>query len=103
MLYLDQSDDAPHLSVRERQILERVALGRSAKEVAVELGIAHRTVERHIENARYKMRARNKTHMIAKAVIAGELVLAAHAPGSHDGGASEQRFLFGNGQVAGQS
>lgn len=75
MLYLDHSDDAPRLSLRERQILQRVAEGRSAKEVAVELGIAHRTVERHIENARYKMRARNKTHMIAKAVICGELIL----------------------------
>jgi LuxR family transcriptional regulator, transcriptional regulator of spore coat protein len=80
MSYLDEADDAPHLSLRERQILERVALGRSAKEVAVELGIAYRTVERHIENARYKMRARNKTHMIAKAVIYGELVLTAERP-----------------------
>ena len=80
MVYLEQGDDAPHLSMRERQILERVALGRSAKEVAIELGIAHRTVERHIENARNKMRARNKTHMITKAVICGELVLAAGFP-----------------------
>ena len=80
MLYVDQGDDAPHLSVRERQILERVALGRSAKEVALELGIAHRTVERHIENARYKMRARNKTHMIAKAVLYGELLLTPDTP-----------------------
>jgi DNA-binding CsgD family transcriptional regulator len=102
MLYMDRTDDAPHLSVRERQILERVAQGQSAKEVAVDLGIAHRTVERHIENARYKMRARNKTHMIAKAVLAGELVLAAHAPGNDDG-EPERTLLFRNGHVAEQS
>jgi LuxR family transcriptional regulator, transcriptional regulator of spore coat protein len=70
-----QDDDAPHLTCRELQVLKRVAHGRSAKEVARELGIARRTVERHIENARYKMRARNKTHMIAKAVRCGELTL----------------------------
>ncbi|HEY4070366.1 MAG TPA: helix-turn-helix transcriptional regulator [Sphingomicrobium sp.] len=95
MLYLSQGDDAPHLSSRERQVLERVALGRSAKEVAVELGIAHRTVERHIENARYKMRARNKTHMIAKAVICGELVLATATQDNDESGADEQGLLLG--------
>jgi LuxR family transcriptional regulator, transcriptional regulator of spore coat protein len=100
MFYVDRSDDAPHLSLRERQILERVAQGQSAKEVAVDLGIAHRTVERHIENARYKMRARNKTHMIAKAVIAGELVLAAHTPDNEGGHAPEQNLLFRNGHAA---
>src|SRR5690349_8535792 len=101
MLYLQEGDDAPHLTLRERQILERVALGRSAKEVAAELGIAHRTVERHIENARYKMRARNKTHMIAKAVLAGELVLAPHTP-DNDGAPPEQQLLFRNGHAAEQ-
>ncbi|MCL6729963.1 helix-turn-helix domain-containing protein [Sphingomonas hankyongi] len=74
MIHYGEIDDTPHLSSREREILERVACGQSAKEVAVALGIGHRTVERHIENARYKMRARNKTHMITKAVMCGELV-----------------------------
>ncbi|MGH9553371.1 MAG: helix-turn-helix domain-containing protein [Terriglobales bacterium] len=93
MLYLGQVDDAPHLSFRERQVLEHVAQGQSAKEVAVELGIAHRTVERHIENARNKMRARNKTHMITKAVICGELVLAIDSP-DHDE-PDAQPLIFG--------
>lgn len=88
MFHLNESDDAPHLSFRERQVLEQVAQGRSAKEVAAELGINHRTVERHIENARYKMRARNKAHMIAKALSCGELVLVAD---SHDNDRDERR------------
>ena len=99
MVYLEQGDDAPHLSIRERQILERVALGRSAKEVALELGIAHRTVERHIENARYKMRARNKTHMITKAVICGELVLAAGRPRQRRARPPPRGFLFTEGRA----
>jgi DNA-binding CsgD family transcriptional regulator len=94
MLHLDGADDAPHLSPRERQVLERVALGRSAKEVASELGIAHRTVERHIENARNKMRARNKTHMIAKALICGELALAPEAPDNDPSAERPRGLLF---------
>jgi DNA-binding CsgD family transcriptional regulator len=64
-----QLDDQPSaLTSREREILHLVAQGYSAKETAYEVGIAPRTVERHIENVRHKLRARNKSHMIAKAV-----------------------------------
>lgn len=99
MLYLNEADDVPRLSARELQIIERIALGLSAKEVAIELGIAHRTVERHIENARYKMRARNKTHMVAKAVICGELVLATEAPVNDEREQPSKRLAFFNGRA----
>ncbi len=98
MRYLGRVDDAPHLSFREHQIVELVAQGQSAKEVGAELGIAHRTVERHIENARYKMRARNKTHMIAKAVICGELVLSVAVSDDAELNAAP-KFFFGNQQM----
>lgn len=98
MFYLDESDDAPHLSFRERQVLEQVAQGRSAKEVAAELGINHRTVERHIENARYKMRARNKTHMIAKAMICGEIVFSEESP-DKSGRRARGSAVFSDGQI----
>lgn len=74
MVQLDATEE-PGLTAREREILQFVAAGLSAKQVAQEIGIAPRTVERHIENLRHKMRARNKTHMIAKAVALGELHL----------------------------
>jgi LuxR family transcriptional regulator of spore coat protein len=61
----------PSLSPREQQILELVANGYSAKEAASHLGIAPRTVERHIENIRLKMRARNRAHMVTQAILAG--------------------------------
>jgi LuxR family transcriptional regulator, transcriptional regulator of spore coat protein len=81
MLNLNQIDSQPHLSGREQQILELVAVGLSAKEVALEIDIAPRTVERHIENIRLKLRARNRTHMVTCAAMAGMLTAgpAVHA------------------------
>ena len=63
----------PALTPREQQVLELVAGGYSAKEAANKIGIAPRTVERHIENVRLKMRAKNRAHMVTQAVLAGYL------------------------------
>jgi DNA-binding NarL/FixJ family response regulator len=43
------------LTVRERQVLEGVARGRTNKEIAQELGISHRTVESHRESLMRKL------------------------------------------------
>ncbi|MFN3389382.1 MAG: response regulator transcription factor [Allosphingosinicella sp.] len=61
------------MTPREVQILELVADGNSAKEIAGILGIAPRTVERHTENVRLKMGARNRAHMVTRAVKKGIL------------------------------
>lgn len=37
------------------------------------IAIAPRTVERHIDNARLKMRARNRTHLVTRAIASGLL------------------------------
>lgn len=73
MLQLDPVSGVPLLTVREQQVLEFVAYGLSAKEVAQQIDIAPRTVERHIENLRLKMRARNRTHMVTLALELGLL------------------------------
>ena len=65
-------EDPPVLTEREREVLRCVADGLSSKEAAQQLGIAPRTVDRHIENLRHKLRARNKTHMVAKALASGQ-------------------------------
>lgn len=65
--------NAPVLTRRETEILEYVTLGLSAKEVARHIDISPRTVERHVENVRLKLRARNRTHMVICAVAAGLL------------------------------
>lgn len=61
------------LTGRESEILELIADGLSAKETAQSIGIAPRTVERHIENLRLKMRARNRVHLVVRAISEGAL------------------------------
>lgn len=63
------------LTDRELQILELVSVGQSAKEIALEIDIAPRTVERHIENVRLKLSARNRAHLITKAAVMGLLTI----------------------------
>lgn len=61
------------MSDREREVLGAIARGLSSKQCARELGIGPRTVERHVENLRNKLNARNTSHLVAKA-FAGELI-----------------------------
>jgi len=68
-----QQDDFVTLSQREREVLQCIASGLSSKQCAQELGIAPRTVERHVENLRNKLHARNKPHLVAKALAGGHL------------------------------
>ena len=63
----------PALTNRELQILELVAVGKSAKEVAQECDIAPRTVECHLDTMRLKLQARNRTHMVAIAIASNLL------------------------------
>jgi DNA-binding CsgD family transcriptional regulator len=54
-------------------VLDCIARGLSSKQCALQLGIAPRTVERHVENLRNKLNARNKPHLVAKALAAGHI------------------------------
>ncbi len=72
-MIIEDTEDPPHLTKRENEILQLAALGLTSKEIAMKIDIAPRTVERHIENSRLKMRARNRVHMISKAIAAGIL------------------------------
>lgn len=65
----------PALSGRELDVLRLVADGFSAKQIAIQLKIAPRTVEHHIDNARAKTKALNRTHMIARVLQTGLLVI----------------------------
>ena len=80
MLQRKSLNSDPVLTARELEILEFVAQGLSTKEVAQQIDIAPRTVDRHIENIRLKLRAKNRTHMIACAVIAGLLQVDGYRP-----------------------
>jgi DNA-binding CsgD family transcriptional regulator len=63
--------DTTSLTPREKEVLGLVVEGLSAKEIAIELGIAHRTVECHIEHLRMKTNSRNRAQMAAEAVRSG--------------------------------
>ena len=55
------------LSQTEKQILEMLAHGWTAREAASHINLGVRTVERYIENLRLKMDARNTPHLITRA------------------------------------
>lgn len=64
------ADKLMMLTKREREILERLAEGRSNKVIAHELGISVRTAEVHRANVMTKMRAKNLAELI-RMVITG--------------------------------
>jgi LuxR family transcriptional regulator of spore coat protein len=68
-----QQEDFVTLTEREREVLQCIAGGFSSKQCAQQLGIAPRTVERHVENLRNKLNAKNKPHLVAKALAGGHL------------------------------
>ena len=72
-VYAGQPDEFVALSEREREVLQCIASGLSSKHCAQELGLAPRTVERHVENLRNKLNARNKPHLVAKALAGGHI------------------------------
>lgn len=59
------------LTIREHQVLAFLVEGLSAKEIAISLGIAPRTVECHIDHLRAKMHCRNRAQLIALSVGLG--------------------------------
>lgn len=59
------------LSEREREVVHHVALGRTSREIAQELRIAHDTARSHVRNAMAKLNARSRSHLVAVAMANG--------------------------------
>jgi DNA-binding CsgD family transcriptional regulator len=54
------------------RVAEEIALGSlTRREIAAAMRIASETVKAHLDSARYKLQALNRTHAIAKALRAG--------------------------------
>jgi two-component system, NarL family, response regulator LiaR len=60
-----------HLTRRERQVLELIALGRSNKRIALELGIAEKTVKTHVGHLLAKLGVTDRTQAAVLAVRRG--------------------------------
>jgi DNA-binding CsgD family transcriptional regulator len=63
------------LSVREEQVLRRLAWGATHQEVADALELSVKTIETHKANAARKLRLRNRQELVLYAVKSGWLTL----------------------------
>ncbi|WP_397417835.1 LuxR C-terminal-related transcriptional regulator [Phenylobacterium sp.] len=59
-------DTEPRLTARERGVLTWVAEGKSDWEIGMILGLSETTVRFHVDNARRKLGAANRTHAVAR-------------------------------------
>lgn len=59
------------LSTREIEVLRRVAVGRSNKEIGSELGLSEDTVKGHVRSVMDKLSANNRTHAVGIAIDRG--------------------------------
>ena len=63
--------DAVHLTSREREVLQRVAEGEANKEVAADLGISIKTVEKHRQSVMEKLGIHDTAGLTRYAISAG--------------------------------
>lgn len=63
------------LAPREIAALRLVAVGRSNVDIGAKLHLSEHTVKTHIQNARDKLGARNRTHAVVRAIALGVLPL----------------------------
>lgn len=67
------------LTGRQREVLELLARGRTSGEIAQELGLSCRTVDRHRSNLMKRLHARSAAEAVRKAMVAGEIGWAGRA------------------------
>jgi NarL family two-component system response regulator LiaR len=68
----DDARDGGHLTRRERQVWELIALGRSNKRIALELGVAEKTVKTHVGHLLAKLGVADRTQAALLAVQRGQ-------------------------------
>ena len=64
----------PGLSRREIEIVKWVYAGKSNQEIADKLKISFNTVKNHLHNIGIKLKARNRAHIVAKAMEIGVII-----------------------------
>jgi DNA-binding CsgD family transcriptional regulator len=59
------------LSSREYQVLKEMLIGKTAKEIATQLSVSHKTIESYISRLKVKMQCRSRGDILHHAVISG--------------------------------
>ncbi len=78
-------DHINHLTARQRQILAMVLDGHPSKNIAANLGISQRTVEKHRASIMSRTEARSIPELARIALAAGERTLSAAANDKRNG------------------
>ena len=68
------------LTRRERQIVEMLACGSTGEQIAQELVLSPETVQKHVHNAKRKIGAETRAHLIALALTRGLIDPAVEPP-----------------------
>jgi len=68
---------SPQLTMREKEIISLVAKGKTSPEISGLLSLPEPTIKKYIKNARIKLNATNKAHVVAIAVTLG-LIASVH-------------------------
>jgi len=74
MLSKESANDVPRggwLTGRERDVLNGLLAGQSNKEIARVHGLSEVTIKHHLKSLRSKLRARNRTHAVCRAIELG--------------------------------
>jgi len=66
-----ERDTAPALTERETEVLRLVAKGLTARQIADELVVSHRTVQNHVQNTLRKLQLHNKVELARWAIEQG--------------------------------
>jgi len=67
----EAASPVPELTERETEILRYVAMGMTAKEIAADLVISHRTVQNHVQNILGKLHLHNRVELTRFAISRG--------------------------------
>jgi DNA-binding CsgD family transcriptional regulator len=67
------ADRCSHLTVRERDVLERLAEGRATEEIADILHVSPHTIRSRVKTVLRKLHARNREHAVAIALTEGAI------------------------------
>ncbi|MDQ4020548.1 MAG: response regulator transcription factor [Actinomycetota bacterium] len=68
---LDPRTDSPRLTERETDVLRQVAKGCTARQIADQLRISHRTVENHVQSTLRKLQLHNRVELARYAIERG--------------------------------